>query len=120
MQAVRVHGSRAKINFPLGSGEDLQFVAIDPRVVSCREALENREAFERIDAACAEQAYMVEIHRNHPKLVAEEFQVIELYKNGADEARSSDGEVIDLYSNDSGSGSTTAWIWRCSRDVFSF
>lgn len=45
IKAVGLYGSRAKINFPLGSRDVPQPVGIDPRVVSRHEVRENRLAF---------------------------------------------------------------------------
>lgn len=52
---------------------------------------ENQEAFERIDMARADEAYMSDLLWNHLKLVSEELWVLELYKKGVGEAGPSGG-----------------------------
>lgn len=59
--AVGLHGSRVRINFPLGSGPVQEFVAVDPRMVSRHEVLENLETFEQIEEGLANEAYMADL-----------------------------------------------------------
>lgn len=118
MKVVSLYDSWAKINFPWGY-EVPEFGAIDPRVVSRREVQENREAFERLEVARADEEYMVELRRNYPELVAEERWWLEMYTKGAtDEAGPCRGEIIDLSFSDSCSGfdddPTMVWIGRRS------
>ncbi|XP_044417270.1 DNA polymerase epsilon subunit 3-like [Triticum aestivum] len=48
---------------------------------------ENLEAFEQLEAARADEEYMVDLRRIHPKLVAEERQRLELYQKVLDDAK---------------------------------
>lgn len=65
----------------------------------------NREAFERLEVARANEEYMAELRQNHSELVAEEHWRLELYKGATNEARPSAGNAIDLCSSDSDFGS---------------
>lgn len=70
------------MNFPFGRRVVLAFVDIDPRVVSRREVWKNREAFERLEMACAGEEYITELHLMHPELIAKKRRWLQMYKKG--------------------------------------
>ena len=65
---VRYHGAAARLNFPFGT-RPVHLVPPEPGVVSSAMAREDREAWERLEAEVAAEAYMQELRRQHPELV---------------------------------------------------
>ena len=59
---VRYHGAAARLNFPLGT-RPVHLILLEPGVVSSAMAREDREAWERLEAEAADEAYMQELRR---------------------------------------------------------
>ena len=89
---VRYHGAAARLNFPSGSCP-VHLVSLEPGVVSSAMAREDREAWERLEAKAADEAYMQELHRQHPELVEAERAIFAGTEGGEVNTLSSDGEV---------------------------
>ena len=89
---VRYHGAAARLNFPFGT-RPVHLVPPEPGVVSSAMAREDREAWERLEAEAADEAYMQELRRQHPELVEAERAIFAGAKGGEVIALSSDDEV---------------------------
>ena len=87
---VHYHGAAARLNFPFDT-RLVHLVPPEPRVVSSAMAREDREAWERLEAKAADEAYMQELCRQHPELVEAERAIF---------ASAEGGKVIALSSND--------------------
>ena len=87
---VRYHGAAARLNFPFGTCS-VDLVPTERGVVSLTMAREDREAWERLEAEAADEAYMQELRRQHPELVEAERAIF---------ASAEGGEVITLSSDD--------------------
>src|SRR6266496_3992657 len=59
------------LNFSFGT-HLVDLVPPEPGVVSSAMAREDHEAWERLEAEAADEAYMQELHRQHPELVEAE------------------------------------------------
>ena len=59
---VRYHRAAARLNSPFGT-RLVHLVPREPGVVSSAMAREDREAWERLEAETADEAYMPELHR---------------------------------------------------------
>ena len=89
---VRYHGAAARLNFPFGT-RPVDLVPPEPGVVSSAMAREDREAWERLEAEAADEAYMQELRRQHPELVEAERAIFAGAEGGEVIALSSDDEV---------------------------
>ena len=89
---VRYHGAAARLNFPFGT-RPVHLVPPEPGVVSSAMAREDREAWERLEAEAADEAYMQELRRQHPELVEAERAIFASAEGGEVIALSSDDEV---------------------------
>ena len=89
---VRYHGAAARLNFPFGT-RPVHLVPPEPGVVSSAMAREDREAWERLEAEAADEAYMQELRRQHPELVEAERAIFAGAEGGEVIALSSDDEV---------------------------
>ena len=89
---VRYHGMETRLNFPFGT-RPVDLVPPEPRVVSSAMARQDREAWERLEAEAAAEAYMQELHRQHPELVEAEWAIFAGVKGDEVIALSSDDEV---------------------------
>ena len=89
---VAYHGAVARLNFPFGTCP-VHLVLPEPGVVSSAMAREDREAWERLEAEAADEAYMQELRRQHPELVEAEKAIFASAEGGEVIALSSDDEV---------------------------
>ena len=65
---VRYHGAAARLSFRFGTCP-VDLVPLEPGVVSSAMAREDHEAWECLEAEVADEAYMQELHRQHPELM---------------------------------------------------
>ena len=83
---VCYQGAAARINFPFDT-RPVHLVPPERGVVSSTMAQEDCEAWERLEAEAADEAYMQELRRQHPELVEAERAIF---------AGTEGGEVIAL------------------------
>ena len=89
---VCYYGTAARLNFPFGT-RPVHLVRAEPWVVSSFMVREDREAWERLEAEAAGEAYMQELRRQHPELVEAERAIFAGTEGGEVIALSSDDEV---------------------------
>ena len=80
---VMYHGADTRLNFPFETTL-VHLVSPEPGMVSARMVWEDHKARERLEAEASVEAYMDDLHRQHPELV--EAERVIFYVNG--------GEVI--------------------------
>ena len=68
---VCYHSAAARLNFPFDTGP-VHLILPELGVVSLAMAREDREAWERLEAEAADEAYFQELHQQHPELVEAE------------------------------------------------
>ena len=101
---VRYHGAVARLNFPFGT-RPVDLVTPELGVVSKAMAWENREVWERLEAQAANEAYMLELHRQLPERVifvgAEGSEVIVLsFNDGVEGGEDGGVEGIEVGGED--------------------
>ena len=89
---VRYHGAAARLNFLFGTCP-VDLVPPEPGVVSSAMAREDCEAWERLEAEAADEAYMQELRRQHLEFVEAEWAIFAGVEGGDVIALSSDDKV---------------------------